>query len=486
MAQNHSGLQNSTVIPQSSIIHNGTVNQEHPLWNIHSKGFNSTGNPLSAGPLPAMELSSQAGYESDDQNICKSSDKVAWDVGQVAHGYRKAPALSTTPESEAAWAPSVSEEEDDKEEDNQAPAVFQAEPELPEPSQVYASSGIVGDISPGSSQKGIPTPETSSMCQEQNWKEEQREFLGKLRSIVSVGNPVTQYVGLERIGKGGFGTVYTATDTATGGKVAIKQVSLGKQPEKELIVNELLVVRDNKHPNIINYLDSYLVKDKLWIIMEYMDGGPLSSVIKEVLMGEGEMAAVCRECLQALECLHSNHVIHRDVKSENILLGMDGSVKLADFGLCAQMTSEHNKWSSMVGTAHWMAPEYLTKDAYGTKVDIWSLGIVVIEMLQGVPPYSSEVPLKAMDLIAKRGLPKLENTEQLSAEFQDFLNCCLQTDEEARWSAEQLLQHPFLRSAKPLSSLTPLIVAARQIREDRRLEGDETARSSVSDGWLSE
>ncbi|NWS01410.1 PAK3 kinase, partial [Motacilla alba] len=141
----------------------------------------------------------------------------------------------------------------------------------------------------------------------------------------------------------------------------------------------------------------------------------------------------------------------------------------ADFGLCAQLTSEQSKWSSMVGKAHCMAPEYVNKDTCGTKADIWSLGVVVVEMLQGEPPYSKEIPLKvALDLVAKRGILKLKNAEQLSAVFQDFLTCCLQTSEDTRWSAEQLLQHPFLLSAKPLSSLTPLITVARQMREDRR------------------
>ncbi|TRZ26581.1 hypothetical protein HGM15179_000522 [Zosterops borbonicus] len=371
-------------------------------------------------------------------------------ASEAAHGYRKAHALSKTPESETAWVPSVSKEDDDKEEDNQAPPVFG--PELERSESIYASFGIVAGTLPVSSETGIPTPESSSTsslrsstCHEENWIEE--ESLGKLRGIVSVGNPVTKYVGLEKIAKGDFGTVYTVTDTAARGEVAIKQVNLQKQPQKEQIINELLVVRDNKDPNIVNYSDSYLVGDKLWIIMEYVDGGPLSSVIKEVRLAEGE-------CLRTLNSLHSNLVIHRDVKSENILLGMDGSVKLADFGLCAQMTSEQGKQSLVVGTAHWMAPEYVNKDAYGTKVDIWSLGIVVIEMLQGEPPYSKEIPLKALDLIAERGIPKLKKAEQLSAVFQDFLNCCLQSDEDTRWSAEQLLQDDCHNERKEHTSVT--------------------------------
>uniref|UniRef100_A0A4W3JKT7 non-specific serine/threonine protein kinase n=1 Tax=Callorhinchus milii TaxID=7868 RepID=A0A4W3JKT7_CALMI len=344
--------------------------------------------------------------------------------------------------------------------------------------QIYTRS-VLEPIAPPAPVKEVTTspvttpPENttslnSQLCrntdkQRKKSKMTDEEILEKLRSIVSVGDPKKKYTRFEKIGQGASGTVYTAIDIATGQEVAIKQMNLQQQPKKELIINEILVMRENKNANIVNYLDSYLVGDELWVVMEYLAGGSLTDVVTETCMDEGQIAAVCREVSGP-----STAVIHRDIKSDNILLGMDGSVKLTDFGFCAQITPEQNKRSTMVGTPYWMAPEVVTRKAYGPKVDIWSLGIMAIEMIEGEPPYLNENPLRALYLIATNGTPELQNPEKLSGTFSDFLNRCLEMDVERRGSAKELLQHPFLKVAKPLSSLTPLIVAAKEAVKNNR------------------
>jgi len=288
------------------------------------------------------------------------------------------------------------------------------------------------------------------------------EIMSRLRSIVTVGDPNRKYTKMEKIGQGASGIVHTAIETATGMEVAIKQMNLQQQPKKELIINEVVVMKANKHPNVVNFLDAYLVSDELWVTMEYLPGGSLTDVVTETCMDEGQIAAVCREVLQALDFLHKGHVIHRDIKSDNILLGMNGEVKLTDFGFCAQITSEQTKRTTMVGTPYWMAPEVVTRKQYGPKVDVWSLGIMAIEMIEGEPPYLNENPLRALYLIATNGKPEIKEREKLSPIFQDFLDKSLETNVDRRPSAAELLRHPFLKLARPLISLNPLILAAKE------------------------
>jgi len=284
------------------------------------------------------------------------------------------------------------------------------------------------------------------------------QIMEKLRSVVSPENPDGLYSKIKKVGQGASGSVYVAKTLATGQRVAIKTMDLSHQPRKELIVNEILVMKESQHPNIVNFLDSHLVRNvELWVIMEYMEGGALTDVIDNNTLEEDQIAAICLETCKGLEHLHAQSIIHRDIKSDNVLLNAAGQVKITDFGFCAKLTDQKSKRATMVGTPYWMAPEVVKQKEYGAKVDIWSLGIMAIEMIENEPPYLDEEPLKALYLIATNGTPALKKPEKVSKELKSFLAVCLCADVRSRATADELLQHPFLQKACPLSSLAPLL-----------------------------
>ncbi|RKP08864.1 kinase-like domain-containing protein [Thamnocephalis sphaerospora] len=284
------------------------------------------------------------------------------------------------------------------------------------------------------------------------------EIMQKLRSVVSKGDPTLLYSKIKKVGQGASGSVYVARTTNNNMKVAIKQMDLSQQSRKELIVNEILVMKESQHPNIVNYLDSYLVRsNELWVIMDYMEGGPLTDVIDQNTMTEEQIACICLETTRGLLHLHDRNIIHRDIKSDNVLLDATGQVKITDFGFCAKLTERHNKRATMVGTPYWMAPEVVKQKEYGAKVDIWSLGIMAIEMIEKEPPYLDEEPLKALYLIATNGTPTLKRPETLSRELKAFLAECLCVDVKSRATAAELLQHEFLRKACSPAGITPLL-----------------------------
>jgi len=319
-------------------------------------------------------------------------------------------------------------------------------------------------VPPKSSQVGAPRPPVSPY--DDNDLPEEKEV--NLRDLISKDDPNLIYGDSKKVGEGAAGEVFLATDCRNGQKVAIKKMPLNNQNMK-LLITEIGIMKTSVHPNIVGYIDSFLVGETIWVVMEFMAGGCLTEVLEQyengIEMAESQIAIVCRDTLQGLSYIHSLHRIHRDIKSDNLLLGEDGSVKLADFGYAAQLTQEKSKRNTIVGTPYWMAPELIRGQNYDQKVDLWSLGIMCMEMAEGEPPYMEFPPLRALFLITTKGIPDLKEQAKWSPEFKDFVKKCLEKEPDVRPEAADLLRHPFLRKCAHPSELIQVTNLAKRAKE---------------------
>ncbi|KAL2094799.1 hypothetical protein ACEWY4_009518 [Coilia grayii] len=295
-------------------------------------------------------------------------------------------------------------------------------------------------------------------------------------------NDIWEIVG--DLGDGAFGKVYKAKNKETGVLAAAKVIETKCDEELEDYVVEIDILASCDHRYIVKLLDAFYHDSKLWIMIEFCPGGAVDATMLELDRGllEPQIKVICRQMLEALVYLHSKKIIHRDLKAGNVLLTLDGDIRLADFGVSAKNTKTLQRRDSFIGTPYWMAPEVVMcetmKDApYDYKADIWSLGITLIELAQIEPPHHELNPMRVLLKIAKSEPPTLDYPAKWSRDFKDFLKKSLDKNPETRPSASQLLEHPFVKDLKSNRPLRELVAEAKaevmEEIEDNREEGED-------------
>ncbi|KAH8731806.1 kinase-like domain-containing protein [Phaeosphaeriaceae sp. PMI808] len=275
------------------------------------------------------------------------------------------------------------------------------------------------------------------------------------------------YQVMEELGSGSFGKVYKAVDKRTGEIVAIKHIDLEDSSEELADIQAEIALLSTCHsPYITEYKTSFVKGVKLWIVMEFLGGGSAADMLAPGTVPEAHIAIMSRELLLGLDYLHSTGKIHRDIKAANVLLTDQGRVKLADFGVAAQLTNIKSQRMTFVGTPFWMAPEVIQEAGYDFRADIWSLGITAMELAEGAPPHAGSHPMKVLFTIPKNPAPRLEG-DQWSKDFKDFIAQCLIKDPDRRATAKELLRHRFIQRAGKVEALREL-VERKQMWEAQR------------------
>ncbi|XP_037660308.1 STE20-like serine/threonine-protein kinase isoform X2 [Choloepus didactylus] len=303
-------------------------------------------------------------------------------------------------------------------------------------------------------------------------------------------NPEEFWEIIGELGDGAFGKVYKAQNKETNVLAAAKVIDTKSEEELEDYMVEIDILASCDHPNIVKLLDAFYFENNLWILIEFCAGGAVDAVMLELErpLTESQIQVVCKQTLEALNYLHDNKIIHRDLKAGNILFTLDGDIKLADFGVSAKNTRTIQRRDSFIGTPYWMAPEVVmcetSKDRpYDYKADVWSLGVTLIEMAEIEPPHHELNPMRVLLKIAKSEPPTLAQPSKWSSNFKDFLKKCLEKNVDARWNTSQLLQHPFVTvdSNKPIRELIAEAKAevTEEVEDGKEEDDDEETENSL-------